>query len=251
MNDQFALQRFAHVLRNDALRVSRSVLLMSVTAALVVLLISLAGAYDGVVGEGARFYRIFFLIALFAWGTIATSDCFRDMHGRNTNVGFLLLPASALEKTLSRLALHTIGLVAYLLVFTMVLSWVAEGLNLVLFDVRRTFFSPFDSLVWMLMPYFVCTQAMFFLGAAWFRKLHAVKTIAVTVGIVLGLCAFVVVVSSLLFGTMGWTTNDGDMFLAFDWVPDAATIAYFYVLPPFCWFVAWLRVTEMQVSHGI
>jgi hypothetical protein len=250
VSDQFSLQRFLHLLRNDASRVSRSVLVLSVTAALVVLLVSLAGAYDGVVGEGARFYRIFFLIALFAWGTLATSDCFRDMHGRRTNMAFLLLPASAFEKTLARLLLHTVGLVAYLLVFTTVLSWVAEGLNLVTFDVRRAFFSPFDSLVWLLMPYFICTQAMFFLGAAWFRKLHVVKTVGVTVGIVLGLCAFAVLVSWLLFGPMG-ATNDGDVFGAFDWVPGAASIAYFYVLPPLCWFVAWLRVTELQVSHGI
>jgi hypothetical protein len=251
VNDQLSLQRFACVLRNDAMRSYRAVLVVSGTAALVMLLISLAGAYDGVVGEGARFYRIFFLIALFAWGTIATSVCFGDMHGRNTNMGFLLLPASALEKTLSRLLLHTVGLVVYLLAFTTVLSWVAEGLNLVTFDVRRTFFSPLDSLVWTLMPYFVCTQALFFLGAAWFRKVHFVKTVGVTVAIVLGLCAFAVLLSWVLFGTMGWTANDGDVFLAFDWVPDAATIAYFYVLPPLCWFVAWLRVTELQVSHGI
>jgi hypothetical protein len=204
-----------------------------------------------VVGEGVRFYRIFFLIALFAWGTLATSECFRDMHSRNTTMGFLLLPASALEKTLSRLLLHTVGLVAYLLVFTTVLSWVAEGLNLLIFDVRRPFFSPFDSLVWMLMPYFICTQAMFFLGAAWFRKLHFVKTVGAAVAIVWGLCAFLVLVTWLLFGSMAWAPNDGDAFLAFDWVPRAALIAYFYVLPPLCWFVAWLRVTELQVSHGI
>jgi hypothetical protein len=251
VSDQFSLQRFAHVLRNDVLRSLRFALIVSVTAALVMLPISLGGAYDGEVGEGARFYRIFFLIALFAWGTIATSACFSDMHGRSTNAGFLLLPASALEKTLSRLVLHTVGLVLYLLVFTMVLSWALEGLNQYAFGVQRTFFSPFDSLVWFLMPYFICTQALFFLGAAWFRKVHFVKTIGVTVAIALGFCAFAVLVSWLLFGTMGWTNNDGDAFLAFDWVPSTALNVYFFVLPPFCWFVAWLRVTEMQVSHGI
>jgi len=36
-----------------------------------------------------------------------------------------------------------------------------------------------------------------------------------------------------------------------DWLGNAAPIAYFYLLPPFCWFVAWLRVSEAQVSHGI
>lgn len=251
MNDQFSLQRFARVLRNDVLRGYRSVLIVAGTAALVVLLISLAGAYDGVVGEGPRFYRIFFLIALFAWGTIATSLCFGDMHGRNTNMAFLLLPASALEKTLSRLLLHTVGLILYLLVFTTVLSWVAEGLNLAAFEVRRAFFSPFDPLVWLLMPYFVCTQALFFLGAAWFRKVHFVKTVGATVAIVLGLAAFATLAAWLLFGSGGWTNSGDTTLLGLEWVLDAATIAYFYVLPPLCWFVAWLRVSEMQVSHGI
>ena len=40
-------------------------------------------------------------------------------------------------------------------------------------------------------------------------------------------------------------------FPLFDWLGDAAPVAYFYLLPPFCWFVAWLRVSEAQVSHGI
>lgn len=251
MNEHFSLPRFARVLHNDVMRSYRSVLVISGTAALVMLLISLAGAYDGEIGGGARFYRIFFLIALFAWGTIATSACFADMHGRGTAAGFLLLPASALEKTLSRLALHTVGVVVYLLVFTLVLSWILEGLNLVSFGVRRTLFSPFDSLVWFLMPYFICTQALFFLGAAWFRKAHFVKTVGAAVAIVLGLGVFATLVGLLLFGSQGWTVSGDDAFLAFGWVPSAALIAYFYVLPPVCWFVAWLRVTEMQVNHGI
>ena len=36
-----------------------------------------------------------------------------------------------------------------------------------------------------------------------------------------------------------------------EWLVDVAPFAYFFVLPLFCWFVAWLRVTETQVSHGI
>jgi hypothetical protein len=34
-------------------------------------------------------------------------------------------------------------------------------------------------------------------------------------------------------------------------VADAAPVVYLYLLPPFCWFVAWLRVRETQVSHGV
>ena len=38
-----------------------------------------------------------FIAALFAWGTIATSTSFSDLHGRSTNSAFLLLPARPRE----------------------------------------------------------------------------------------------------------------------------------------------------------
>jgi hypothetical protein len=152
MNDQLSIQRLAVVLRNDLIRVSRSALLISGTAGLVALVVSLIGAYDGDVGQGATFYRAFFIATLFAWGTIATSVCFNDLHGRGTNTAFLLLPASALEKTLSRVLLYTVGLVAYLLLFTMFLSWVLEGIDTVWIGDRRELFSPLDGVGWSLVP---------------------------------------------------------------------------------------------------
>jgi hypothetical protein len=37
----------------------------------------------------------------------------------------------------------------------------------------------------------------------------------------------------------------------FDALLAALKLAYFVVLPVFCWFVAWLRVTETQASDGV
>jgi hypothetical protein len=249
LNDQLSLRRLGFVLRSDLLRSYRAALVISGTAALVALLISLATAYDGSVAPGPNFYRFFFIAALFAWGTIATSVCFSDLHGRATNQAFLLLPASALEKTLSRLLIHTIGLIVYLLVFTTVLSWVAEGINTAAFGVRRAFFSPSDPVAWLMLPHFLVTQALFFLGAAWFRKVQFVKTVGSVVAIVLALSSIGVAIA-WLFGPESW----GDGFHVddpIDFIVEVAPWAYYGALPLFCWFVAWLRVTETQVSHGI
>jgi hypothetical protein len=250
VNDQLSLRRLGFVLRSDLMRTYRSALLISGTAALVALVVSLFGAYDGDVGGGATFYRIFFIAALFAWGTIATSVCFNDMHGRATNTAFLLLPASALEKTVSRLLIHTVGLVAYLLLLTTLLSWVLEGINTLWIGERRAFFSPLDEVGWMLLPHFLVAQALFFLGAAWFRKVQFVKTVGAVIAIQIGLSVIAVSLAWML-GPMRCVNANCYDFPPFDWVNDAATIAYFYLLPPFCWFVAWLRVGEAQVSHGI
>jgi hypothetical protein len=249
VNEQLSGQRLAWVVRNDLLRSYRSALAVLGTATLVALAVSMAGAYDGDVGQGPTFYRAFFIAALFAWGTIASSACFSDMHGRATNAAFLLLPASALEKTLSRLLIHTVGLIAFLLVFTAVLSGLLEGINTLWIGERRAFFSPFDDVAWMLVPHFLVAQALFFLGAAWFRKVQFVKTVGTAIGIVFGLAAFAVLVAWLLspraWGT-GFHIDD-----PIDWIAAVAPWAYFIVLPLLCWFVAWLRVTETQVSHGV
>lgn len=250
MNEQLSAQRLAWVVRNDLLRSSRSALAVLGTAALVALGVSLAGAYDGDVGQGPTFYRVFFIAALFAWGTIATSLCFSDMHGRATNAAFLLLPASPLEKTLSRLLIHTVGLIAFLLVFTTVLSALLEGINALWIGERREFFSPLDEVAWMLVPHFIVAQALFFLGAAWFRKVQFVKTVGVAIGIVIGLGAIAAFLGWMVGPTRCLFANCYE-FPLFDWVAEAAPVAYLYLLPPFCWFVAWLRVTETQVSHGV
>lgn len=88
------------------------------------------------------------------------------------------------------------------------------------------------------------------LGAAWFRKLHYVKTVGTILLIVLGLSAVAAALLLLLRTTSGGEVRfAGDLEL--DWVSAVARVAYYIVLPVFCWFVAWLRVTEAQVSHGI
>jgi hypothetical protein len=249
VSEQLSGRRLLWMLRNDVMHSYRSALVISGTAALTALVASVIGAYDGDVGQGPLFYRIFFCAALFAWGTIATSTCFSDMHGRTTNAAFLLLPASALEKTLSRVLIYTIGLVLYLLVLTTVLSWVLEGINMAWIGERRAFFSPLDPLVGTMLPHFIVAQSLFFLGAAWFRKVQFVKTVGAVIGIQIGLAVFAVLVA-WLFGPRGWGVGV-DFEDPVQWIVDVAPWAYYLALPLLCWFVAWLRVTEAQVSHGI
>jgi hypothetical protein len=246
VNDQLSLQRLVWLLRNEAVRNYRSWALVSGTIALLALLLSALGAWDGNVG--GNFYQSLFIAALFGWGTSATSQAFSDLHGRGTNAAFLLLPASALEKTAARLVVHTGALFVYLLLFTTVLSFVLEGINAMLFDVRREFFSPLDRTAWSIAPHYLAVQSVFFLGAAWFRKLQFVKTVGAVLAIAIG-WSLVVAAVALVFRSF----TPGQFFVndPIDWLIETAPTVYHVVLPVFCWFVAWLRVTEAQVSHGI
>jgi hypothetical protein len=246
VNDQLSLQRLAWLLRNEASRNYRSWALVSGTVALLALLLSVLGAWDGNVGN--NFYEALFIATLFAWGTTATSQVFADLHGRGTNAAFLLLPASALEKTAARLVVHTVALFVYLLVFTTVLSFVLEGLNAALFGVRRELFSPLDGAAWAIVPHYLVAQSVFFLGAAWFRKLQFVKTVGAVLAIAIGWSLVVAAIALVLRATSIDQLVVQD---PVDWLRESAPVVYYLVVPAFCWFVAWLRVTEAQVSHGI
>lgn len=251
MNEQLALHRLVLLLRAEVLRSQRTWLIAAGTAALVTLLLSSLGALDGEVG-GVGFYRTVFITALFALGTLATSDSFADMHGRATNTAFLMLPASALEKTLVRLVLTTVGVIFFVLVLTTVLSWVIEGLNAVVFGMSRGFFAPWDRAAWTIVPHYLVAQGLFFLGAAWFRKLHYIKTVGTVLLIWFGL-AVVAVTIAWIVGQPIWGgyLRFNALDTAFERLTQTAGLAYYFALPIFCWFVAWLRVSETQVSHGI
>ncbi len=251
MNDQLSFQRLLWLLRADVLRNYRSWLVASGTAALIALAISLAGAADRIVGDA--FYHVFFACGLFVLGTLATSDTFADLHGRATNTAWLLLPASALEKTVSRLLLTTVGFFVYLLVLTTVLSWVLEGINALVFGVRRELYMPFERAAWSILPHYLVVQSVFFLGAAWFRKMRYLKTVGTVLLIAFGLGAVAVAIAWLVVGVPwdGGVLWDDNLETQLESLTYVAPPVYYFALPVFCWFVAWLRVTESQVSHGI
>jgi hypothetical protein len=195
---------------------------------------------------------------LLVWGATVASRAFRELHDRTRNESFLLLPASALEKTLARLLLITVGFFVYLLVFATAVSLLSETLNLLAFGERNEFFQPFDRRIGLLIGHYIVLQSLFFLGAAWFRRAHFWKTALAIIAILFAYFALAAVLGFLLFRSYvdGYgMTFDGGVFLAsiplLDFGANAAKFAYYFVLPPFCWFVAWLRVRETQVSYGV
>ena len=252
MNDVLSAHRLLLLLRDEIGRRYRVHLIVSGVVALLAIL-GPAG-FVGAVSIPEDFYRGFFLGVLFLWGTISTSLALTDLHDRNANSAFLLLPATALEKTLAPLIVNTVVFIVYLLIFTSVLSLVGEALEWLSLGPRNEWFSPFDRTVWPVIPHYLVVQSVFFLGAAWFRKAHYVKTLLAVAVIATGVAAVNVGVAWVLgmgSGIFIVSDVDGGVIQPLSWLFSAAKVGYFVVLPPFCWFVAWLRVQETQVSHGV
>ncbi len=258
MNEHFSIERTWWLLRADFAGGYRSLLMVSGTLAGAILLISLL-SFDGDTDVRAFFVSAFGGI-LFVWGAIASSHAFRELHDKTRNEAYLLTPASAIEKTLARLLTTTVGLTVYLLIFTTAVSVLVAGVHLLLPDRSLGLFNPIDSELLPQIGAYLFLQSFFFLGAAWFRKRHFIKTALALTLTAIGLILLLLLIVSVVFDPVGL----GDL----DTLVDVATGSYeeltrlfvtlrtiflilLVLLPLACWTIAWLRVRETQVSDGV
>jgi hypothetical protein len=107
---------------------------------------------------------------------------------------------------------------------------------------------------------YLVSQGIFFLGAAWFRKHSLFKTVLVLFGLSVILGLWGLLGARLLF----WELFTGNAFqlntlaampgVSYTFMRVAESVAriiYWGLLAPFCWILAWLRVREAEVHHGV
>ncbi len=255
MSEIFSHRRLGLLVRNDAIAGYRSVLTVSATLAGILLVLTVLSR--GSVSNNEYFYIVCYIGMLLVWGPIASSRSFTELHDKTKNEAYLLLPASALEKTIARLLSATVFFMVYLLIFTTLASVLVESVNSLIFGQRNQWFHPSDAMEWALVGQYMVIQSVYFLGAAWFRKTHFIKTtLAITIaciGLVVLALTIIRVVLVPSFDDLG--TGIDNLYALYQNVFDAAEMGlitiYFIGLPILCWFVAWLRVRETQVSDGI
>jgi hypothetical protein len=257
MDKHLAWPRLASLLRNEAKSAYRSWLIVS---ALLVGSLALANEFASVDGTSDAFYQFWFFGILFVWGTIASSLSFAALHDKSKNAAYLLLPASALEKTLAPLLFVTIGIIAYLLVLMTVASAAIETVNRLVAGHVNEIFDPFDRDLWRTpaIPSYIVAQSWFFLGSAWFRSAHYIKTV---LAIVIGLCALAAL-TIVAAWIAGFAVIDLPrieirpdfgywLFVSRPWLESLLAVIWYAALPILCWYLTWLRVKETQVSHGV
>ena len=256
MNEFFSTRRLWLLLRGDALDGYRA--LLTTSAALAGMIWVSALLTRGASQVSDYLYIGWFVVMLFLWGILASSRAFRELHDKTRNERFLLLPASTAEKTIARLLTVTVGFVAYLLLFTFLVSLLVESWNSFQFGTRNAYFEPFSPIVWDLIPQYLVLHSIYFLGAAWFRRRHLAKTTLALALIIVGLILFTFLVAQMFLDSYGWENIGSALESLNSWsnrfldaVLVGANVFYFFLLPPICWFTAWLRVAETQVSDGV
>jgi hypothetical protein len=251
------LRRLWLLLRGDFVADWRVDVIVCGALTAVMLIVSMITVLQG--GEREDFYLPWYFGGLFIWGPIAASYSFKELHDKARNEAYLMLPASALEKVLARLLQVTIIFFAFLLIFMTLASALIESTNWLVFGRRNGLFDASHEAVWAPVGHFLIVVSLYFLGAAWFRKLHFLKTALMLTALPIVLACFAAAVAWMVFqGTSGFHLGEREVYNfyvahrgLFDALLGALKVLYFVGLPLFCWCVAWLRVKEAEVSHGV
>jgi hypothetical protein len=245
----FDLKRLYLLIRNDLMIQFKTSLVILVSIIFGLTLISLLSKFDRGISS---LHQGSFRVLLVFGGYLLTSSAFKTLHQRN-QVGFYLsLPASSLEKFLSRLILTSIGYIFGLSFLYFIFSLLAAGISSFLFNDSLPIFNPFSQTNLELMGLYIITQSIFILGAIHFKSLHFIKTLASSWVIFMVLFLFTLFMIWLVFDMpingmhFNFKISDLNPRLL---QPTGTILKYFlwFGIAPFFWLIAFLKLKEYEV----
>lgn len=257
-------RRLLLCLRRDIVPNSRSFFVVLGSAVAFFFIIS---AMDIVVGDkDPEFQQNLFYPILFLGGFLFTSGIFKEVHKKESILPYLMLPASAVEKVLSRLLIVSIGWIVFSFLWFTAYTALSEGFNSLFFGASHKLFNPFTADVWRAAAHYVVLQSLFFIGAIYFRKLHFFKTVlslgvfAIFLSIITGLLIRLVFYDYFTQSIMldGGATMSSMLEVLSVRLIDLAeklrplkVVLYWIVVPLFSWSLVYIRFREVQVKDGI
>jgi hypothetical protein len=247
MNDNVWLspRRFGRLLVLDGIRFAK---LAGLLAAIAAGLLALGALLAGRPGPRIEYAAFLFGPFLYLGGWALAAGALGDMHNPLCAPRFLTVPASTVEKTLSRLLLVT----AAFALGTMALFWAQSAIASLLSRLLRGYslpvFDPFSSAVARTVRGMVVSAALFFFGGAVFRTHPFVKTALTLIltGVVVTAvtCVSGVLAAESLHRTE--TLTPERIQALFDSLGLGMRIFLFWILAPLCWIGAWIRVRTAQ-----
>ena len=250
MNNELSMKRLYLLMRCDMLLQKRTVLLMAGVILGVLFLYAILTPEV----TSAMFARPhLFLTLLFLVGFWVSSKTFRVLHLPRLARGYLLLPASQMEKFISRLFLTSFGLALFGVVIYFIFSLLVYGLVWVFYQVSVPIFAITSEALWRGIAIYCILQSVVLLSSIYFKN-HCLLKLVLTLAI-LKLCLFVFTLCmSLIFFVQVPTVVSYEILalpttgplvkIMFSWL-------FWFGLAPFCWLVSYVRLKESEEAHGI
>ncbi len=190
---------------------------------------------------------------------IVTSRAFIELGDKTQNEHFLLLPVSTGEKfTVRLLTVSLLYPLAFMLCYSLIVLligvsiWLVYGINFEQIFGSVPLIQHFEFMGQIWYEIFFLAQAVFFLGAVWFKKMHWLRTILAVIIIVVTMGILLSLTDMLFFS--GFNLDRG-ITIDFNWL--ASFLNYelrlflSILLGLCCWWLAWVRFQEIQSSDAI
>lgn len=241
------------LIRNTLILNRSSIVTVSAALSVLLFLISLVDAYGN---TNLLFHRNLYLAVFFPSGILLTSRIFKGLHNPITGTQWLLLPASILEKTLSRILITTVVYMAGSLIVYFVFSIVSEGINRAVVSRSHDLFNPFDPVVLKSMLTYLTVQSPFLAGAVYFQKHTLSKTILslfcflFILGIGTGSAAWIIFGEQLPgfdFQSLFYSIEDNDFTLFSRRLLLAIKGFLWFGVPMVSWTICYFRLKETEL----
>ena len=200
-NQYFSFPRFWHLMQREFAQNKKIFLMIAAVAFLVIGGNALGWAYNREHGYHEFAYGFYLLVG----GFILTSLSFTEMNQPDNKLFYLTLPATSLEKFISRWLITGLGFAVLLTIGYWLTTLVAKALGIAIFDFNIGDFNPFTKENILFFQIYLAVQTIFLLGAVYFRKFAIFKTVLATAFI--GLC--LVVISAISFRLVMFDLFDG------------------------------------------
>jgi hypothetical protein len=257
MDSTFRLPVFRQLILRDIL-VNRqgSLVFLGVLSGLIALAGLIAASNGQDVMDWQDFYLKWYGILFYLIGALHTGGVYREFKRPATLQDYLLLPASHLEKWLSR---WFRSLPLYLLMFTVAYVIAALVMQLLIYLVLKEavpFFNPMDTMLLEYWKWYVLIQAVMLVGAVQFNRNAALKTVLALLAVLFSFGLLTGLVQMLLFRDLmenGLFNGNSGVGLVFS--PELILERFKQIFPwilwllilPFLWWISFLKLTEKEV----
>lgn len=264
--EKLSYKRMLLLLRRDVFSGYKSIAIViaAIAAILITLDILNFTLFNG--GADPEHHISTFAAILFIGGFIASSSIFKEIHRRESAQSYIMLPASPLEKVLSRILISNVGWILLTLIWYSVYSLISAGITELLAGQHYSMFNPFRGSVLLMYAHYIVLQSVFLVGAICFRKGHLFKTLLTlfVVGVLLSIITMFAV--RIIFApyftgffAVDQTQMIGPMFenLPFrfadnlELLENISKVFYWALIAPVAWVITYTRFREVQLKDAV
>ncbi|RKX92611.1 MAG: hypothetical protein DRP84_09735 [Spirochaetes bacterium] len=268
INNYLTGKRVALLVRKDIYMEKKFIAIISVTITLLIFISSFLSATSR---NNPNFHTSFFTFILYTIGIAITSKIFSDMHSLKKNHFWYMLPASDLEKTISKFILSAVIWPIGLLILYSVISLLTGSINRTIFGYSNNPILPISYGIWIRIGNYILIQSLFFYGAALFKRHQLIK---MGISILLFTLLLFIIAMIIFRSVVGENPGHFSFHQFYQWgnsyshsfnmsidtenlrrvleiIKRALKIFYLFLMAPIFWILTYLKVRKNEASNGV